>query len=65
MLHCRIKLKNHAFRKESSKKRKRIKPAKRKDEFAMRIIDVRWEERKMFYLSFFYEPKEFKSDFKS
>jgi len=57
--------KNQAFRKESSEKKKRIKPAKRKDGFARRIIDVRWEERKIFYLSFFYEPKEFKSDFKS
>jgi hypothetical protein len=39
---------NDEYRKESSKERKRIKPAKCKDGFAMRIVDVRWEERKIF-----------------
>jgi len=52
------------YRKESSKKRKGITPAKCEHGVGMRIIDVRREERKIFF-KFFHEPKEFKSDFKS
>jgi len=51
-------------RQESSKKRKRIRPAKCEYGVAMSIIELRLEERNIFYLVFFTDHKSFKSDFR-